>query len=209
MLDKHSVVLLGYSGHSYVVIEAAELLKFKLLGYCERYPTLNNPYNLQHLGFEGDETFDWNLADKFILGMGENDIRNKLGNLINSKNKQLLNIIHPTAILSRSTKIGQGNFIGGNVIVNALATIGNYCILNTGCIIEHECTISDAAHIAPGAVLAGNVVVGQNTFVGANAVLNQGVRIEKNVIIGSGTVVLNDIIEPYSTWVGNPAKRIK
>src|SRR5690606_39391805 len=92
-----------------------------------------------------------------------------------------------------TVKIGHGNVIGANVIVNALSTIGDYCIITNGGIIEHECKLEDAVHIAPGAVLAGNVRVGSNTFVGANSVVKQGVSIGKNVIIGAGSTVIRDI----------------
>ena len=208
MSDKNSIALIDYSGHAYVVLEAASLLDLELLGYCERQEEFYNPYNLKYLGFEGDENFKWNIADKFILGIGENDLRYRIGKLINSKNKELVNVIHPTATLSSTAKIGQGNFIGANAVVNALATIGDYGILNTGSIIEHECIIGDAAHIAPGAVLAGNVKIGKNTFIGANSVVKQGVTIGENVIVGAGSTVINDIPD-NQVWVGNPAKLLK
>ena len=208
MSDKKAIALIGYSGHAYVVLEAASLSGFECIGYCTQHPALQNPYNLDYLGFEGDESFDWHIADDFILGIGDNYLRYKIGKLIQAKNKKTLTITHPNAMISDTVKIGHGNFIGANVIANALASIGDYCILNTGSIIEHECILEDAVHIAPGAILAGNVFIGTNTFIGANAVIKQGVRIGNNVVVGAGSTVLNDIPD-NQVWVGNPAKPIK
>lgn len=208
MLDKNSIAIIGYSGHAYVVLETATLLGTEFIGYCEKNQALKNPYNLKYLGFEGDTNFEWEIAEKFVLGIGENKLRYKIGNLIISKNKELINIEHPTAVLSGTVKSGQGNFIGANATVNALATIGNFCILNTACIVEHECTIADGAHIAPGAVLAGNVSIGKCSFIGANSVVKQGVNIGANVIVGAGSTVVNDIPD-NKVWAGNPAKILK
>lgn len=209
MLDKDSIALLvGYSGHAFVVLEAAMLMGLNITGYLEQKPVASNPFNLKHVGFEGDKNFDWTSTVKFVLGFGENTLRFRIGELIKSKNKELVNIIHPTAVLSYSFNMGQGNFIAANVTVNALASIGDYCILNTGAIVEHECTIGDAVHIGPGAVLAGNVKVGARSFIGANAVIKQGVTIGNNVIVGAGSTVINNIPD-NQVWVGNPAKLLK
>jgi sugar O-acyltransferase (sialic acid O-acetyltransferase NeuD family) len=203
------VVLAGYSGHGFVVAEAAHQDSMPLFYYSE-YTELNtNPFGLHYLGFEGNDSFEgWKEDLDFILGIGDNAIRVKVAQLIKSKNKIIHNVIHPTASIGQKVTIGEGNFIARNVSVNPLASISNYCILNTGCIVEHECVIRQGVHIAPGAVLAGNVTVGENTFVGANAVIKQGVIIGKNVVIGAGSVVLKDVLD-HKIVVGNPAKEIK
>jgi sugar O-acyltransferase (sialic acid O-acetyltransferase NeuD family) len=141
----------------------------------------------------------------FILGIGDNAIRVKVAQLIKSKNKKIRNVIHPTASIGQKVTIGEGNFIARNVSINPLASISNYCILNTGCIVEHECVINQGVHVAP---VAGNVTVGENTFIGANAVIKQGITIGKNVVIGAGSVVLKDVLD-HKIVVGNPAKEIK
>ena len=100
----------------------------------------------------------------YILGIGDNNMREKAANLILNKSFQLRNVIDSNALISKSANIGLGVFASKGVLVNSFTKIGNFTILNTGCIIEHECEIGIASHIAPGAVLAGNVKVGNRTF---------------------------------------------
>lgn len=203
----NKVILIGYSGHGYVVAETALENNISIIGYSEREILNKNPFEIQYLGFEGQEDFiGWNKSYEFILGIGDNKIREKIAKLIISKGKKIQTLIHNTASISKTVQIGNGTFINRNVAVNAFATIGENVILNTGCVIEHECVLHDAVHIAPGAVLAGNVTIGERTFVGANAVIKQGMIIGKDVIIGAGSVVINDIKE-NEVWVGNPAKK--
>lgn len=200
--------ILGYSGHAFVVLETAKEADIDIKYYCEKKEYQYNPYRLHYMGNESDADFDWNSVDAFVLGIGDNIIRKKVAELILLKKKEILNVTHPLAVISLTSKFGVGNFISANVIVNALAKIGNFCILNSGCIVEHECVIEDTVHIAPGVVLAGNVSVGENSFIGANTVVKQGVNIGKNVTIGAGSVVLKDIPD-NEIWVGNPARKLE
>lgn len=207
-MSSNKIVLVGYSGHGFVVAETAKAGLMNLQFYTEKEPMTTNPFGLTYLGFESDASFsEWDQPYDYILGIGDNTIRKKVAQLILSKNKTLLNAIDPSANISEEISLGQGNFIAKNVVVNALAAIGDYCILNAGCIVEHECRISNGVHIAPGAVLLGNVSVGSQSFIGANAVIKENVTIGQNVIIGAGAVVLNDIPEG-SKIVGNPGRAI-
>jgi sugar O-acyltransferase (sialic acid O-acetyltransferase NeuD family) len=202
------VVLVGYSGHGYVVADIAIASHMNLRYYTDKSKIFKNPFDLSYLGFEGNLDYKfWDKDCSYILGIGDNLIRRKTADLLISKEVTLLNVTHPSASISTKVQFGIGNFISRNVSVNALVKIGDICILNTGCIIEHECVIGNAVHIAPGAVLAGNVEIGDNTFVGANTVIKQGVKIGRNVIIGAGSVILKDIADNKKI-VGNPGKEI-
>lgn len=201
-------ILVGYSGHGYVVAETALENGISLVGYCEKFIVDNNPLDLNYLGFEMDDDFiGWSKKASFVLGIGNNALRQKIANLIESKGKTIITLIHSTASVSKMAIIGRGTFINRNVSVNTLVHIGKNVILNTGCIVEHECVLADAVHIAPGAVLAGNVIVGERTFVGANAVIKQGVVIGKDVLIGAGSVIINNIPDGKKV-AGNPGRMI-
>jgi len=204
--DKKACILLGYSGHAYVVAEAYLLSGGHLDGYADRVKNIRNPFALEYAGSERDDVFPfWKEGNNFILGVGDNKLRHDLGNFVRENGGNCLTVIHPASSISSMSIIGSGSFIARNVAVNPLCEIGNDVILNTSCSIDHECRIESGAHIAPGAVLAGNVIIGKRSFIGANSVIKQGVIIGEDVVIGAGSVVLNDI--PSNTIVvGNPAK---
>lgn len=202
------IAIIGYSGHSYVVLDASLKSNLHIQFYSDLSEKQNNPFNLQYIGDESKDTFNWDIADSYILGIGDNTIRELIVRNIINKGKKVLNVVHPTSTVANFVKIGIGNFIGPQVTINALATVGCYCIINSGCIVEHECQISDFVHLGPGSVLAGQVTVGRKTFIGANTVVKQGVCIGENVVVGAGSVVLKDIPNG-EVWVGNPAKKLR
>lgn len=201
-------VIIGYSGHSYVVLDAAQKAGLHIEAYTEKEERGLNPFELIYLGFEFDEAFEgWDKHYEFILGIGENKIREKVTKLILTKDERLHTVIHPSANIGANLEIGEGTFVAAGAMINPMVKIGNAVIINTGAIIEHECTICNYAHIAPGAILAGNVKVGDRSFIGANAVIKEGVEIGNDVIVGAGTVVLNDL-KSESKVVGNPGRLI-
>ncbi len=207
MLDR-KVLLVGYSGHGLVAVDVALENNVKVIGYTEKVLKNTNPFKLEYFGDESNPDFiGWDLDVDFLLGIGDNNLRENIFNLIVQKGKKVITVINSNSSISKYAMIGEGVFVNRNVSINAFAKIGNNVILNTGCIIEHECEIQDNVHIAPGAVLAGNIKVGEGTFIGANAVVKQGVVIGKNVIVGAGTVVLNDIPNGKKI-VGNPNRFI-
>lgn len=207
MLENKTVII-GYSGHAYVVAESY-LSKGNLLEYYTNLIKVdNNPFNLAYLGCETDTNFKgWDLSLDFILGIGDNILRYKIAHLLLSKSQKIKSVIDPNSIISKSTNIGVGVFASKGVLVNAFSKIGDFTILNTGCIIEHECEIGTAVHIAPGAVLGGNVKIGKRSFIGANSVIKQGVEIGDDVIIGAGSVIIKNICS-NTKIVGNPGRII-
>lgn len=207
-MSDRKVVLIGYSGHSFVVLETALENDFKVIGYSDVKQSPNNPYELSYLGFEkAPDFFILNEDVSFMLGIGDNNLRQNIASFIKANGKKIETIIHQTANISKNVIIGSGTFINKSVTVNALAIVGENVILNTGCIVEHECVLEDAVHIGPGAVLAGKVTVGKKTFIGANSVIKQGVTIGSNVVVGAGSVIIKDIPDG-KTVVGNPGRII-
>lgn len=207
---REKVAIIGYSGHSYVVIDIIESMGSEVAGYFDKNKKDYNPYSLEYLGDENNSNATSILKScNWFVAIGDNQIRYKIITSFLSKGlHKPLSIFHKSSVVSKKASIGYGTMFAAGAKANPLAVIGNGVICNTGSIIEHECKIGDFSHIGPGAVLAGNVYVGEMTFVGANSVVKQGVKIGNNVTIGAGTVVINDIPDNV-TIVGNPGRIIK
>ena len=116
-------------------------------------------------------------------------------------------LIHPSAVVSRNSNMGNGTHVLARAVVQIHADIGRAVIINTAAVVEHDCVIKDGVHISPNATLAGGVVVESCAWIGASAVVIPGVRVGEDAIVGAGAVVIRDV-PARTTVVGNPARVI-
>lgn len=203
-----SIIIIGYSGHSYVVIDILMQQGYTVIGYLDKSLKFINPFSLPYIGDENLlESINLVSKNKFIVTIGDNRIRENVFGKMVSKKLRSINAIHPKSTIGHAVKLREGIMIMADSVLNAFCEIGDSVIINTGAIIEHECIVGNFSHVASGAVLAGNVEIGHRTFIGANSVVKEGIKIGNDVIVGAGSVVIRDIPDG-SKVVGNPAKRI-
>jgi sugar O-acyltransferase (sialic acid O-acetyltransferase NeuD family) len=201
------MVLIGYSGHAFVVYGIFKAAGKNVTGYCDVAEKAYNPFGLPYFGTENSETgLNAIKAYGYFIAVGDNRLRKKIYHSMQDSIVKSANAIHHSAVIDSSVKIaGHAVMIAASATVNPLASIGTGAICNTGCIIEHECEIGEFVHIGPGAVLCGNVKIGDGSFIGANAVIRQGITIGSNAMIGAGAVVVKDVPD-NATVIGVPAK---
>jgi len=111
-----------------------------------------------------------------------------------------------------SVEIGNNVFIGSCSTVER-ATIAKTIIADNVKIddlvqIGHNSTIDDNSLIMAGSIICGGAFVGKRCWIAPNSTIKEKVRVNDNVKIGLGSVVIRDVPEK-STWAGNPAKEIK
>ncbi len=146
--------------------------------------------------------------DAVIVAIGDNRTRARIFERVQRQGEQIVNAIHPTAVIAPDVHLGTGVMICAGVVVNTGTIVGNNVILNTGCTVDHHNHIGSHVHVAPGTHLGGNVHVGEGVLVGIGTTIVPGRSIGNWAIVGAGSVVTKDI-PPYTTAVGVPARVIQ
>lgn len=117
-------------------------------------------------------------------------------------------LIHPTAAVSQTSRLGHGVVLFQHVTVTSNARIGNHVIVLPNTVISHDAVIGDYTCIAGGACISGAVEIGLSCYVGSNCAIDSNVKIGDHCLVGMGAVVLHDIAE-NSVVVGNPARFLR
>ena len=143
-----------------------------------------------------------------LIGNDNAELRLKLITQISEAGLSMVNIIHPSVIISPSAVIGNGILMAPGVIIGPGVEIGNHVILNAAVTIDHDSRIEDNVILSPAVHLAGGVRVGSGCFVGISASSVNGVNIGRNSLIGAGSVIIKDIPDNVVA-VGVPAKIIR
>jgi len=185
------ILLVGYGGHTKSVADTIERLgKYRISGYTDLEDS-NSKYLYLGTDEKLESIFNSGIRNAFIcVGyMGKGNIREKIYDRLKEIGYNLPVMIDPSAIVSASSSIEEGTFVGKFSLINADAKIGKCSIINTGAIIEHESTVGEFSHISVGAVLCGQVIVGRGAFVGANATVIQCRKISDYTIVPAGETV--------------------
>jgi sugar O-acyltransferase (sialic acid O-acetyltransferase NeuD family) len=117
-------------------------------------------------------------------------------------------LVDPTAVVARTTTLGEGAVVNAAAVLAAAATIGRFVHVNRSASVGHHNVVEDYATLGPGCVLAGKVRIGRGAFVGAGAVCAPEVEVGPDAIVGAGAVVVRDV-PAEAVVVGNPARVVR
>lgn len=147
--------------------------------------------------FIGDEIWKFQI----LLRRYEYYLNTK-GGLLHFMAKQLYHL----RFHNFSIKLGLS--IPPNVFEEGLAIVHfGSIVINKNARVGRNCRILECVNI--GAVHAGlSPKIGNNVFVGTGAKILGNITIASNTKIGAGAIVVKDILEENTTWVGVPAHKI-
>ena len=145
-------------------------------------------------------------------------------------------MIHPTAdvksktigkdtqvwqysIILEGARIGKNCNINCHVFVENDVVIGDNVTVKSGVQLWDGLRVEDNVFIGPNVTFTNDMVprskqppeefasmtIQKGASIGANATILPGLTIGEYALIGAGSVVTKDI-EPYTVWIGNPAK---
>jgi len=193
------VIFLGAGGHAKVLLEILQLEGRNVLGLV----TPDLVKGSKHLGLkvlgDDEELQQFNPTEiDLVNGIGSmpfQQLRWKVSNKVRYWGFRLSRVIHPSAVVSKTTILEEGVQIMAGCVIQPGCTIGQDAIINTGSTIDHDCMIGKKAHIAPGCTLSGGIRVGESAHIGAGSSIIQNIEIGEGAVVASGTALYQNVKE--------------
>ncbi len=206
------LIIIGASGHAKIIADLVRLdNKYLIAGFIDTVSPDRQGEAFYGATVLGDENALLHAIKQgvthFFPAFGDNIARLDWVKRMQSDGWTVPVLVHPKAIVSESTSLGEGTVVMAGAIVQADTETGKACIINTGATVDHDCQLGEAVHVAPGCSLAGHVVVGELSMLGIGTVVCNRVTIGKQVKTGAGSVVVSDLPDDCLAY-GVPAKPV-
>lgn len=145
--------------------------------------------------------------DVFTCAIGSPAKRKDMINTVVRRGGKFINVIHKTAIVQGSAKLGNGVLLCPFTYVNDNATVGDYVMINTMSGLGHDVELGEYSCLMGHVELCGFVKVGKEVYFGGGSrVLPEG-KVGDGAFVGSGSIVLKKVKAGAKVF-GNPALEI-
>jgi len=206
---KQPVIVIGSGGHAKVVIEILHALNnYTIIGVTSNSLHKGDLFAGYNVLGEDSVLIEYN-PHKHLIAMGlggykNNILREKVYSYVKKMGFNFVNVIHPQAILSESTKLGEGVVIFPGVVINSEVIIGDNTIIATGSTIDHETAIGNHVLVSAGVTIGAYSKLHDNSLIALGAKVISGIDIGKNAVVAAGAVVISNVSENETVY-GIPA----
>ena len=212
-MSKKKLIIFGAGGNADVICSTINDIdeNIEVLGFFDDMAKSNNnknilgkisKKNLQKYKKFRDIFYIWSLRS---TNLGKDILKKYQALEIPVRN--LLTIKHPSAVISKYSKIGRGVSIHPFVNVGPGVIIKNNIHIFSHSLIGHNTTLNDFSYVANNASIGAFVKIKEGAYIGMNSSIKERVKIGKWSIVGMGSVVIKNVKE-NSKVVGNPAKNL-
>ena len=184
------VILYSAGGHSRSVSELIYKLDLNIVAYAEK----SESKWLKNIPFiSDDEIKTFSNEIKVVIGLGgvnPKQLKTRINKIVNiSKNKSIISLIDPSAIIAKDSIIEEGVVIMPGAIIRSGTIIKKYAIINSGAIIEHDCTIGVGTHVAPGSIVLGSAECGKCCMIAAGSIITPDKKLLDYSFIKAGKII--------------------
>ena len=146
-----------------------------------------------------EETYKFEEDDLFVMAVGQPILKRKIANRMTELKAEFFTLIHPTAIVCSSAKIGQGAVVCPYATVSSDVHLGNFAMLNVHASVGHDCKVGDFCVMSAYANLNGFVTLENEVFLGTRATVVASKNVGSQSRVSAHALVVSDV--PKQTTV--------
>jgi sugar O-acyltransferase (sialic acid O-acetyltransferase NeuD family) len=141
----------------------------------------------------------------WIVAIGDNLIRSNLCRALADAGATFVNVIHPSAQISRSATLGRGLYVGACAAMATGAIVGDWALIGAHTFIGVDARIGEAAFIGHAAIISAGTSVGARSFLGSGTILSIDASVGADCVVGASSLVTSDLPDGTTAY-GVPAR---
>ena len=131
-----------------------------------------------------------------VIGYSErNQKRKRVFERVKNKGYCMVNYIHSTSIVPKSTEIGENCIILENNVFQPHVSIGDDSGMLTSNVVSHHVRIEAHCFITEHVCIGGRAIIGSGSTLGLNSTIKQRVKIANKTFVGANVFVKSDTTE--------------
>lgn len=190
----NKIIVIGAGGHAAELDEYIQFInstgkQFEIVGFLDDNPDSYTRYQFsaKYLGTIGGHRVD--PACRYVMGIANMNYRKRIVDRFLNEKAGFATIIHPTAYVSPTAKIGSGVVIAPYVNLGPNAEVGNFTLLNARVSVGHDTKLGEHNFISPNVSFSGFSVVGNENLFGINSATIPGIKVGDKNKIAAGMVL--------------------
>lgn len=191
------IALYGAGLQCQVVLDliATENLDIKVAVIIDSKPKMSNLDGIPILSKDYIPKLIERGLEKIHICIGDGKTKRSVASELIVQGLDIVNIVASTAVVSETSNLGVGVFLGSNSYVGRGVSIGDLCQINHFTSIAHHCCIGSGTFIADGCRIGGTVTIGDDVQLGIGVNINRDIEIARDVSVPSGITVIKNIIQ--------------
>lgn len=181
--------------------------QYKIKGFLEDNPKILDNYDMD-VGIIGNlNSYEIKNKDRFLFAIGDIDTKKHIVVNLKKKGAQFLTLVHPTAIVVNTVKIGEGVIICPYCLVSDNVLLDDFVMMNTYASCGHDVKVGKYSILSPYAALNGFVTLEDEVFLGTHSAVISYKKVGYKSKISANSVVMRDVATNKIVF-GVPGKAI-
>jgi sugar O-acyltransferase (sialic acid O-acetyltransferase NeuD family) len=208
----HNVVIIGAGGFGR---ELYEMLwkglpqdQYRFKGFLAKDPDELSGYEVNEPILDYPEQYQPDPSDRFLLAIGDMEVRRRVVDDVAAKGGQFLNWIHPTAVIASTASIGQGAVIYPYAVIMNRSVVEDFVHLSIYASVGHDARVGKYSLMAPYATLNGFSVIHDEVYLSTHSTVAPEKIVGRRSKVSANSAVMQDV-PPNSLVHGVPGKQTR
>lgn len=165
-------------------------------GFNYGVPYLGKPQEYRHSG-----------DIELVLAVGSPAAKYALAEQLRAVGGKFATIVHPSAVIAATAKLGEGVIICPQSLVSADAHVGDFVTINACSSVGHDARIGQYGTLSAHVDVMGFAVLGEACFLGSGARVMPKVAVGSRCTVGAGAIAMRRLPDGMTLYAP-PSKKM-